>query len=125
MAGKLKDRVAIVTGAASGIGKAIALAFSDEGSDIAVVDLQEEKGDNVVKSIKNKGRKAIFIKANVSESQDVSRMVKDVVLQLGRIDIMVNNVAVIRQATLGMCVYRSQRRDKGILKDHCYRTCTT
>lgn len=100
MAGKLKDKVAIVTGAASGIGKAIALAFADEGADIAVIDLQVEKGQGVVKSIKDKGRKAIFIKANVSESQEVAMMITEVVRQLGGIDIMVNNAAVIRQASL-------------------------
>lgn len=100
MVGKLKDKVTIVTGGASGIGKAIAYGFANEGSHIAVVDLQEEKGQSVARSIKDKGRKAIFFKVNVSESQDVSRMVKDVVSQLGRIDIMVNNAAVIRQATL-------------------------
>lgn len=100
MAGKLKYKVAIVTGAASGIGKAIALAFADEGADIAVIDLQVEKGQGVVKSIKDKGRKAIFIKANVSESQEVAMMITEVVRQLGGIDIMVNNAAVIRQASL-------------------------
>lgn len=100
MAGKLKDKVAIVTGAASGIGKAIAYAFADEGADIAVIDLQVEKGQEVVKSIKTKGRKFIFIKANVSESKEVSSMISEVVRQLGGIDIMVNNAAVIRQASL-------------------------
>ncbi len=100
MAGRLKDKVAIVTGAASGIGKAIAHAFADEGANIAVVDLQEAKGQSVVKSIKDKGRKCIFVKANVSESQEVAMMITEVVRQLGSLNIMVNNAAIIRQASL-------------------------
>src|SRR3990167_6977774 len=99
MAGKLKDKVAIVTGAASGIGKAIAYAFADEGADIAVIDLQEAKGQSVAKSIKDKGRKGVFVKANVSESQEVAMMITEVVRQLGSLNIMVNNAAIIRQAS--------------------------
>jgi NAD(P)-dependent dehydrogenase (short-subunit alcohol dehydrogenase family) len=72
---RLKDKVAIVTGAGRGIGRAIALAFAKEGANIVVNDINIELANKVVEEIKALGRKAIAIKADVSKSEEVEKMV--------------------------------------------------
>lgn len=96
---RLNGENAIVTGAASGIGRAIALLFAEEGASVAVVDLQresrltEERPDTVT-AIEEKGRHATFIETDVSDSKDVRNMVEMVVKSLGEINILVNNAGV-------------------------------
>src|SRR5271156_2733682 len=90
---KLKDQVAIVTGAGRNIGEEIAKLFATEGAKVAVVDLDKPRGERVVEAIKAAGDAALFT-ADVSKGSDVAALVKDVVARYGRIDILVNNVAI-------------------------------
>jgi L-rhamnose 1-dehydrogenase len=91
---RLKDRVAIVTGATRGIGRAIAVRFGQEGARVAVIGRDEVKGRETVDLIEEAGGKATFLPTDVSESAQVQAMVHAVVNRWGRIDILVNNAAI-------------------------------
>jgi len=88
---KLKDKVAIVTGGASGIGRAICLGMANEGADVVVADIAVEEADKVVNEVKAIGRKAIAVKVDITKSQEANQMAKTVLDEFGKIDILVNN----------------------------------
>jgi len=92
--GKLDGKVALITGAGSGIGRATALLFSKEGAKVAVVDWVPTGGQETVRMIKEAGSEAIFIEADVSKSDDVKRMVEKTVETYKRIDILYNNAGI-------------------------------
>jgi meso-butanediol dehydrogenase/(S,S)-butanediol dehydrogenase/diacetyl reductase len=93
---KFKGKVAIVTGAARGMGYSHCLALAREGADIAAVDIcEEEESNKVVNEVKSLGRRGIGIKCNVSKSDEVKAMVDKVLTELGKIDILVNNAGVL------------------------------
>jgi len=91
---KLKDQVAIVTGAGRNIGEEIAKLFAAEGAKVAIVDLDQPRGERVAGAIKAAGGDAELFLADVSKGPDVAALVKAVVARFGRIDILVNNVAI-------------------------------
>ena len=91
---KLKDQVAIVTGAGRNIGEEIAKLFAAEGAKVAIVDLDKPRGERVAGAIKAAGGEATLFTADVSKGSDVAQLVKDIVARYGRIDILVNNVAI-------------------------------
>lgn len=90
--GRLEDKVAIITGAASGIGRATALLFAREGAKVVVADVVS--GEEVVEMIKQTGGEAIFVKTDVSKATEVERMVKSVVDNYGKLDIIFNNAGI-------------------------------
>jgi NAD(P)-dependent dehydrogenase (short-subunit alcohol dehydrogenase family) len=87
----LENRVAVITGSANGMGKAMALRFAREGCDIAVVDLQLDGANKVVEEIRSGGRKAIAIRADISKSKEIKSMIEESIQTFGKIDILVNN----------------------------------
>jgi 3-oxoacyl-[acyl-carrier protein] reductase len=91
--GRLQDKVALVTGARSGIGRAIALAFGQEGADVALVD-QAHVDEELVTTLEAQGRRALVVQADVSQPPDVERAVGTTLAQLGHIDILVNNAGI-------------------------------
>ena len=91
---RLEDRIAIVTGAARGIGQAIALRFGQEGARVAVVDLREEEGHQTVRLIQAAGGQAMFVRTDVSDQSQVRAMVDAVVRQWSTIDILVNDAGI-------------------------------
>lgn len=97
---KLQNKVAIITGAGSGIGKATALIFAKERAKVVVANRREDKGQNTVDEIKKQGWEAMFIKTDVSNWDDVSNMVEKVVESYGKVDILVNNAGVLRMGSL-------------------------
>jgi 3-oxoacyl-[acyl-carrier protein] reductase len=97
---KLKDRVAIVTGAARGIGKAIALAFIREGARLALVDVDKAILEAAKNEIKKNKEEVIAIPCDITKSGDVKEMVDQVRKEFGRIDILVNNAGIIRRGTI-------------------------
>jgi NAD(P)-dependent dehydrogenase (short-subunit alcohol dehydrogenase family) len=91
---KLANKVALITGAGSGMGKSAALIFAVEGAKVAAVDVAEDQVKETVAEIVKKGGKAIAIRADVSKSEDVRRMVEDTVAQFGGLNIMYNNAGI-------------------------------
>ncbi|MBC7251638.1 MAG: 3-oxoacyl-ACP reductase FabG [Anaerolineae bacterium] len=96
---KFAGKVAIVTGAARGIGKAIALKLAQEGADVVVTDMDAEGAQQVAQEITAMGRKAKAIQADVSQREAVQRLVNETIADFGRIDILVNNAGIIRRGT--------------------------
>jgi len=96
---RLKDKVAIVTGSARGIGKAIAQRFFQEGAAVAVNDVNLEKAEGIVYEAKSQGGKALAVRADVSNEKEVEEMVKSVHSKFGRIDILVNNAGIIKRGS--------------------------
>ena len=93
---RLKDQVAIITGASRGIGRSIAEVFANEGARVVInYNSEDAKASEVAKGIEKKGGQAISIKSNVSNSQDVKRLVNTTLEKFGRIDILVNNAGVM------------------------------
>lgn len=90
----LNGKVALVTGAGSGIGKAIALKYSGEGANVVISDINEEHGKDSVALIQEKGGKAIFVKADSSSPSDNESLVTKTVKEFGRLDIACNNAGI-------------------------------
>ncbi len=95
---RLKDRVALITGAGRGIGRATALRFAAEGARVAVNDVDEEAGREAVAAIEQAGGEAIFVPADVTDRAQVEAMVNHVVGRWGRLDILINNAGITRDA---------------------------
>ena len=94
MAAQFPGKVAVVTGAASGIGRAIALAFAREGAKVAVADVQEAGGQETVRMIGAEGAEAIFVRTDVSQAAEIQEMVSRTVQAFGRLDHAVNNAGI-------------------------------
>lgn len=95
---KLDNRVAIVTGGANGIGRATALAFIEAGAAVAIWDVADDAGSALAAEIRDKGSKAAFFKVNVADQESVEAAVNAVVEQFGKIDILINNAGITRDA---------------------------
>ena len=91
----LEGKVAIVTGAASGIGRATAILFANEGAKVVVADINDKGGKETVQIIKKEGKQSLFVYADVSKESDVKNMVKTVKGAHSKIDILVNNAGIV------------------------------
>ncbi len=91
---KLEDRIAIVTGAAQGIGRALALGLAGEGAHVVVADIQEDKAIETAAEIQRMGRRSLGLQVDVSVLSDLARMVERTLQEFGRIDILVNNAGI-------------------------------
>jgi len=105
------NQVAIVTGAAKGIGWGIVKVLSEKGAKVVVVDWDEENGQKTAEELRKGGREAIFVKCDVSNEEQVKSMIKSTLDHFGRIDILVNNA--------GIGVYKSVLDASSEDWDHC------
>jgi 3-oxoacyl-[acyl-carrier protein] reductase len=96
----LEDRVVVVTGGQAGIGRAVALRFADERTRVACWDVTEEDADALLKEIADRGGEGLFVKADVANSDSVRSATRSTVSRFGRIDVLVNNAGIVRDAQL-------------------------
>lgn len=97
---RFEDRVVVVTGAGSGIGRASARAFSGEGARVAVIDLDEASANETGRDIEGEGGDALAIRCDVSSASDVEVMATAVVERFGRIDVLFNNAGIAPRGTV-------------------------
>ena len=97
---KLEGKVAVITGAGAGIGRATALLFAREGAAVVVADLDPEAGAETVAQIGREGGEATFVRVDVADSGDIERMVRVSVETFGRVDVLFNNAGVNFPATV-------------------------
>lgn len=98
--GCFEGKVAVITGAARGIGQAIAVDLAERGADVALCDLKKEWLDETVAAIESQGRKALALAVDVGESEAVNACVKEALGAFGRIDVMVNNAGITKDTLL-------------------------
>lgn len=94
----LKNKVVIITGAASGIGKATALRFAEEGANIVVADFAD--GTATVNEVLDKGVQAIYVKLNVTDSESVQAMVAKTIDTFSKVDVLINNAGITKDAMM-------------------------
>jgi len=92
---RLADKVAIITGSAGGMGKLAAEVFAHEGASIVVTDIAIKEGEETARAIREAGGKAIFVKANVANEDEVKHMVEEVIDTFGRVDVLYNNAGIM------------------------------
>ncbi|MGD8552624.1 MAG: SDR family oxidoreductase [Anaerolineales bacterium] len=98
--GLFDKKVAVVTGAASGIGQATAALYAQEGARVVVSDVDKEGGESTIESIQNAGGEAIFVEADVSKPQDCERLVQRTIDEYGRLDCACNNAGIAGEEAL-------------------------
>ena len=92
---KLKDKIAVVTGAGSGMGKAIAMVYPSEGARVVVSDINEASAYSTVDDIKSTGGEAIAVLANVAKEEDIQNLIDTAIQSYGTLDILVNNAGIM------------------------------
>ncbi|MCP1109568.1 NAD(P)-dependent dehydrogenase (short-subunit alcohol dehydrogenase family) [Lachnospiraceae bacterium PF1-21] len=95
MNGRLNGKVAIVTGATSGIGRATAVLFANEGAKVVVAARREERGQEVVSEIEKNGGTAFFVRTDITQNEDIKNLVAATAEKYGKIDILVNNAGTL------------------------------
>ena len=98
---RLKDKVSLITGAASGIGAATARTFAREGAAVVVADINDEGGDRMVNQIRDAGGTAEFVRADIGQPKEVEAMIKAAVDRFGQLDILHNNAIMATAGHIG------------------------
>lgn len=94
------EQIAVITGAGSGMGRASSLKLTEQGMKLVLVDFNEQTGEETLRLVKEQGGEGIFVKADVSKSEDVQNYVQEAVKAYGRIDVFFNNAGVIQKPYL-------------------------
>ena len=97
---RLNRKVAIVTGGNKGIGKVISLCLADEGAYIAIFARDKKAADDIIKVINEKGSRAIFVKTDITNLNEVKSSVDEVINEFGRVDILVNNAGALKRTPI-------------------------
>ncbi|HCG77523.1 MAG: hypothetical protein COZ37_06325 [bacterium (Candidatus Ratteibacteria) CG_4_10_14_3_um_filter_41_18] len=100
MEGKLKGKVAIITGAGQGMGESVAKLFAKEGAKVVVNDINENKAKMVAEEIRSEGEEALAIRADVTNRREVSRLVEKTVEEFGTVHILINNAGILRSSKI-------------------------
>jgi 2-deoxy-D-gluconate 3-dehydrogenase len=97
---RLKNKVAVVTGGANGIGEAYSKGMAAEGAAVVIVDIDEKQGDRIVGEIEKGGGKAMFVRTDISRKQDAEKMIRATVDRFGSVDVLVNNAGILLSAPI-------------------------
>jgi NAD(P)-dependent dehydrogenase (short-subunit alcohol dehydrogenase family) len=97
---QLQDKVALITGAGSGIGQAMAMLFAKEGARVVIADREASSGEETLAAIRQDQGEAVFIEADVSNASEVKQMVQAALTHYSRLDILVNNAGVLLKGTV-------------------------
>ena len=97
---RLEGKVAVITGAGQGLGRAYALEFAKQGADVVVNDVNIDNANKVVKEIEGMGKKAIAVKAGVNSREEAQKLIDTAIEKFGKVDILVNNAGITRTAML-------------------------
>jgi meso-butanediol dehydrogenase / (S,S)-butanediol dehydrogenase / diacetyl reductase len=97
--GRLTNKVAIITGATSGIGRATARLFAEEGADLVITGRRAELGQSLETEIRELGSRCVFVQADHSQAEDCSRVVERTLAEFGRVDILFNNAGIVTSGT--------------------------
>src|SRR5215203_2715977 len=96
---KLSNKVAIITGGTSGIGKATAFLFAEEGADVVITGRRAELGQRVLEGISQRGARGAFVQADHAQADDCSRVVEQTLAEFGHVDILFNNAGIVTSGT--------------------------
>ena len=99
MSGKLSGKVAIITGATSGIGKATAILFAEEGASVVLTGRRAELGERVENEIRQTGGRCVFVQADQTQAEACSRILEQTLAEFGRVDILFNNAGIVTKGT--------------------------
>lgn len=117
---RLEGRVALVTGGASGIGKATVMRLVDEGAAVVLTDVQDDKGKAVADSVTASGGKALFLHHDVSKEDEWTKVVAETVSTFGGLDILVNNAGIGETSTIDDTSYAEYQRTIRITQDSVF-----
>ena len=92
----LEGQVAVVTGGGQGLGKVFCGAFADAGADVVVAEVNAETGSRTAEEIRTKGRRALFVQTDVTDSASVDAMVQEAVVEMGQVDVLMNNAGIVK-----------------------------
>ncbi|MFZ2412423.1 MAG: beta-ketoacyl-ACP reductase [Candidatus Methanoperedens sp.] len=95
---RVENRVTIITGAGSGIGREAAILFAKEGAKVVVADMNEKGGEEVVEVIKKNGGEAFFARLDVTNREQTRQVVRDTLIRYGKVDVLINNAGIIQDA---------------------------
>ena len=96
---KLSGKTAIITGATSGIGKATALLFAEEGAQVVITGRRAELGQRVLDEIQQRGARGVFVEADHTQAEACSRVLERTLAEFGRVDILFNNAGIVTKGT--------------------------
>lgn len=111
---RLADKVALITGSASGMGKLAAEVFAREGASIVVTDIMEQEGEETARAVRDAGGSAVFVPGNVAHDADVQRVVAAAIDSYGRIDVLYNNAGIMPAEDSGVVETAEETWDKVI-----------
>jgi len=111
---RLKDQVALITGGARGIGKATALTFARQGAKVAICDINEQLGNQALEELRSVNSNCLFVKMDVTNAEEVTRVVAYIVEHLGGIDILINNAGITQDAMLAKMTEQQWDRVIGV-----------
>lgn len=111
---RLADKVALITGSASGMGKLAAEVFAREGASIVVTDIMEKEGEETAQAVRDAGGSAVFVPGNVAHDADVQRVVAAAIDSYGRIDVLYNNAGIMPAEDSGVVETAEETWDKVI-----------
>ena len=97
---RLENKIAVITGGGSGIGRATALRFADEGAHVIIWDVADKKGEEAITALKDKGSNAAYYHVDTTDNEQIAKATEDVISRYGRIDILINNAGITKDSTL-------------------------